>query len=463
MSLFLAYPFAAALRSVPNKNVKHFLSFFVGFVLCQWIFEYDWIHTFISSGVTYLICLLAPKKSVASLVFIWAMGYMTMSHIYRMYVSYLSGVFDFTGTQMVLTMKLTSFAYNYYDGTADRERVFKDHEDKKVAKIYAERKRFAIQKLPNLLEYFGYVYCFTCILAGPAFEFNDYIHAIDGSAYEVPDKLKKEGKDSKPPSPTLPGLGRLAVGIVTLVGHLVMSARFPMKNFYNVEIIRNTTMFQRYLNTYIALFGERLKYYFVWKIAEGSSIMAGFGFEGYDENGKSKGWSAVENIDIWGFESAANIQQLSRAWNKRTQGWLERYTYNRQGRSLLITYFVSAFWHGLYPGFFFFFLSVPLMTEIERAAREKLNPIFAPGYNGYSLSTYPKTAMANIYWMFCWVMTTLSMNYIAQVFSMQSGERCLLAWGSYYHFPHILMIVVFIVLKMMPKTAKKKETSTKSE
>jgi len=39
--------------------------------------------------------------------------------VYRMYVSYMSGIFDFTGTQMVLTMKLTSFAYNMFDGHYD--------------------------------------------------------------------------------------------------------------------------------------------------------------------------------------------------------------------------------------------------------------------------------------------------------------------------------------------------------
>jgi hypothetical protein len=63
------------------------------------------------------------------------MGYMTGAHVYRMYVSYMSGIFDFTGTQMVLTMKLTSFAYNLYDGTADKKRVFAKHEDKRLARV----------------------------------------------------------------------------------------------------------------------------------------------------------------------------------------------------------------------------------------------------------------------------------------------------------------------------------------
>jgi hypothetical protein len=52
----------------------------------------------------------------------------------------LSRPFPLPGTQMVLTMKLTSFAYNLYDGTADRKNVFAVHDDKKKIKIYADRK-----------------------------------------------------------------------------------------------------------------------------------------------------------------------------------------------------------------------------------------------------------------------------------------------------------------------------------
>ena len=75
------------------------------------------------------------------------------------------------------------------------------------------------------------------------------------------------------------------------------------------------------------------------------------------------------------FHITTLTQTLSRVWNKRTQGWLERYTYLRTGRSLTATYFISAFWHGLYPGFFLFFMSIPLMTNIERLIKVR-TPIF---------------------------------------------------------------------------------------
>lgn len=97
LGLFLVYPFAAILLALPGKNLKHLFSFVVGLVLVQWIFGPDWIHTFASSLITYLICAIFPGKYSASAAFIFVMGYMTAAHIYRMYVSYLTGEFDYTG------------------------------------------------------------------------------------------------------------------------------------------------------------------------------------------------------------------------------------------------------------------------------------------------------------------------------------------------------------------------------
>ena len=40
----------------------------------------------------------------------------------------------------------------------------------------------------------------------------------------------------------------------------------------------------------------------------------------------------VSNIDIMTFETSCNVATNTRAWNKRTQGWLERYVYMRTGK-----------------------------------------------------------------------------------------------------------------------------------
>ena len=432
----------------------------------QWIYGADWIHSFITSVVTYFLCLIVPKKHIHTAIFVWAMSYMTMSHVYRMYVSYMSGIFDFTGTQMVLTMKLTSFGYNLYDGTHDHKKVFAVYDpvaEKKKSRVYKDRKKFAIEELPSMLEFFGYIFCFTCILAGPAFEYNDYLQSINGSAFDN-EKDRKEGKKTAEPGSLLEGLKRLVIGVVSLVAHMQLAARFPLPNCYNPQwIAENPSMVYRYLFTWAALFADRLKYYFAWKVAEGASVLGGFGFQGYDKEGKVVGWSGVENIEILGFEMATNVQNLSRAWNKRTQGWLERYTYHRSGESLFATYFVSAIWHGLYPGFFLFFMSVPLVTNIQRLIKQKINPYIIPGYDNFNYKSAPDSIVTKVYWVVSFILTTLAVSYIVQVFSMSSWENCMTALGSYNHYGHIGIIMVYVLLELIPGPKREKKDSAGKE
>jgi hypothetical protein len=458
--------------------MKHLYSMTVGILLMQWIFGSDWIHSFISSLVTYILCLIFPRKYLGVGVFIWAMTFMTFCHIYRMYISYMSGIFDFTGTQMVLTMKLTSFAYNLYDGTADRQKVFHDSEkfEGSKAKVYKIRKQYAIESLPNPLEFFGYIFCFTCLLAGPAFEYQDYAKSIDGKIFEKQTHKGHHGHQSHPhphqhpshkptkePSSVFAGFQCLVVGIFFMVTHLILVAKFPFPIIGNKGWIEaHPNHVERFLYTIAAAFTERTKFYFAWKVAEAASVFAGFGFQGYDDSDKIIGWHGVENVDIIGVETACNIQNSTRCWNKRTQGWLERYTYSRTGNSLVITYFVSALWHGLYPGFFFFFMFMPVLTTIERGWRTHINPLILPGYDGRNYASAP-SGIRDVYWILCTIGTYLTISTVVQTFSLGSWENCHNALGSYYYGPYIFWVVLAGILSIIPAPRKPKATTKKTD
>mmetsp|Transcript_31851 Transcript_31851/g.23568 ORF Transcript_31851/g.23568 Transcript_31851/m.23568 type:complete len:539 (+) Transcript_31851:74-1690(+) len=473
ISLFLVYPLALTLYYLPGKGLKHLFSFVVGFLMVQWIFGPDWIHTFITSLATYLMTRIIPGKSMPVIVFIVIVSYMVLAHGYKMYTSYLSGIFDFTGTQMVLTMKLTSYAWNIYDGIHDRKKVFAENADPKD-RVLASRRKYAIKKYPNIIEFFGYIYCFTCILAGPAFEYSDYAAAIDDSAFEVPDAGKKDDNAAdkkkrvvKRPLTLIAGLTRLLMGVVCMVLYLKVTPLYKLTTLYDKEFIATHSFLERLAHLLLSMFGERQKYYFAWKVAEGASILAGFGFEGYTADAsKTPGFGGVENIDIIGFETATNIATATRVWNKRTQGWLERYTYQRTNRSLIITYLVSALWHGLYPGFFCVFLSMPLVTEVERLIRAKINPLFIPSYDPKDPKSYPSTPAGLFYKFICWIGSILTMNYVAQTFSMGSLERSLTALGSLHYCGHIAFAVSYVLLSLLPTPrsgSKKSAEKTKAQ
>ena len=55
------------------------------------------------------------------------------------------------------------------------------------------------------------------------------------------------------------------------------------------------------------------------------------------------------------------------AWNVGTNKWLRLAAYDRlKSHRLLLTYVLSAVWHGCYPGYYFTFLNGALFTFVSR-------------------------------------------------------------------------------------------------
>jgi hypothetical protein len=483
ITLFAAYPLMVIFRFLPGKLLKHIMSAGVGAFFVQWVFGPDWIHSFVAATLTYLICALGPKKSVGSIVYFVVLGYMVGCHAYRMYVNYLAGTpyhmfpLDFTGIQMVITMKLTSFGYNVQDGYSMKSRAPVAGDDKLMdkkavaaKKLWEKRAKYAIKKLPNPLEFFSYAFCFAQLMVGPAFEFTDFIASLDSTHLgSGPSNLKVEdnekpaflkGKNSVTDmNAGVAAIHRMLLGVACMAGYLYLNGNgYSTHHAYDTTWIASRDWWVRGAFIYVCMCSERFKFYFIWKMSEGANILGGFGFQGYEADGKTAlGFRGVENIDILGFEFSTSVQTLSRAWNKGTQAWLERYTYSRTGRSVFITYFVSAIWHGLYPGFFLFFLSVPVLTEIERDFKAKINPMVVPAYDGRNVDTYPKGAVPSVYWFLCWVGKLVAMNYVTQTFSMGYLVNSMTALGSYNHVPHITFVALAVVLKLIPGPKKKKE------
>jgi D-alanyl-lipoteichoic acid acyltransferase DltB (MBOAT superfamily) len=379
---------------------------------------------------------------------------MIACHAYTIWASDITK-FDHTGTQMVITMKLTSFAYNLYDGTFDRKRVFETvYEDRRKARVYAGRKRFAVEGMPSLLEFLGYVYCFPSMIAGPAFEYMDYKRSLSQVVFNL------KGAIVPPSNATMLSLRKLAIGLFFLVLHLAVGQFVHYDMIHDPAFIASHGIAYRLGYTVLLLYQIRFKYYFLWKVSEGACIMAHLGFEGYDSEGKQLGWGEVDNIDILATETASSLQGLSRAWNKRTQGWLERYTYNRSGNNLILVYFVSAIWHGLYAGYFIFFLTVAFASMVERLTQAKLNPIFLPSYDGKSDASAGNGIVAFLYWNVCRLSQMLTMTYVTMAFALHKWEKVYRVYQSYNHFYHILLIVAYVVLTVIPaKKVKKDKTA----
>merc|ERR1712176_519953 len=159
------------------------------------------------------------------------------------------------------------------------------------------------------------------------------------------------------------------------------------------------------------------------------------GFDGFDEKGNAKGWSVACNANIPGFELASNTASMSKEWNKKTSLWLNRYVYIRTNGNLMAVYSLSAFWHGFYPGYYLFFLSVPLVTVCERIGRKKISPYFSDNAFNHMCSVF---------------LTSLFTEYTVAPFVLLALDRSWDVWKSHYFFGHIACVVFYVIMSFVP-------------
>ncbi|CAG8645127.1 6432_t:CDS:10 [Cetraspora pellucida] len=284
----------------------------------------------------------------------------------------------------------------------------------------------AIRSLPPFLEFLGYVFFFGGFLVGPSFDFMDYRRFVNMEMYRVDktDKIDKTNNDKNQsikgysyviPNGSFPAMKKLASGLFFIVCLVTFGGNYSYE----------WTLSEEYKN---------LSYYVIWLIAEGACILSGIGFNGYDENGNAK-WNRVTNIDFIGYETADNIKQLLESWNMNTNKWLKNYVYLRvtpPGQkpnffSTIITFGVSAVWHGFYPGYYLTFIGGAFMQNLHRKIHRTVRPIFL---------TTRFAPYKPLYNFLGWLTTQFFINYLVISFVLLSldsiGKFCkrIIAFGG---------------------------------
>ena len=102
-------------------------------------------------------------------------------------------------------------------------------------------------------------------------------------------------------------------------------------------------------------------------------LASGLAYNGIDEQTKELKFNKVTNVNIKGLILTDKVKNFLASWNISVHEWLKNYVFMRklptdpkkrgQGIPLasLLTFSVSAIWHGFYPGFLLFFFGGFLM------------------------------------------------------------------------------------------------------
>ncbi|KAF9540746.1 lysophospholipid acyltransferase [Mortierella hygrophila] len=449
-ALFLGYPLAFAFRLLPanNPNLKHIASVVTSFFLIVVVVNdlVGLMHLLGSSIAVWRIMGVVEGKWGPRLVFIGVMLHMSVSHLIRQFNDYRGYKLDHTGPQMILTMKLTSWAFNVYDGRRN---------PKELSRYQQEH---AITTFPSLLHYLSYVFFFPAVLVGPSFEYMDYIRFIELSQFRDP----KTGKIHWPAGRVMASMKSFFFSLIALASLATIGPKLDILWTLS-PAWRALPWVLRFGYIQLAAFAARFKYYAVWKMAEGACIMAGFGYNGQDPKTGESRWDATSNINVWAYETGESIKALADSWNMGTNKWLKHSVYFRVVSpgskpgplETFATFGVSAFWHGFYPGYYLMFASSAAALTAGKMLRSHLRPRFVSATSGKTPAWY------NIMGM---LLTQSTINYLSVSFLLLTFTDSIEVWKNLYFVVHIgITVVIVLVPVVFPVKRKSKKLQQETE
>lgn len=337
-------------------------------------------------------------------LFIGLLVHLSLCHLVRQWRDSEDDPTDQTTVLMLLLIKLSSFAFDITDAISylrshstlnlneqqggQKGRIqtrSKTAAAAKTANISSdpshqiseaedrEAKMASLARYPGLLEFIGYIFFFPGVLVGPTISFWEYRQFVEESGPFA------QIAAASPGSSVLKGRKRRALRLfLTSMGCLVLYSifqdRITVKGFFADERVLQMSLPFRLAYLHLAVMVVRLKYYFAWMVSEGAHVLIGIAYRPSPTTGRPL-WDRTMNISMRRIECASDFRRVVADWNVCTNRWLYTYVYKRIAtnyygssrkpagfRASLVTYVVSAIWHGFYPAYYAVFVTGAFYT-----------------------------------------------------------------------------------------------------
>ncbi|CCH58751.1 hypothetical protein TBLA_0A09670 [Henningerozyma blattae CBS 6284] len=452
LCLLGSFSFNAILKRLPDEKIR-WKCIYIILVSLFYLFGLlslyrGFITLMISTSFTYFITRFYRSRFMPHLNFLFVMGHLAISHIHsEFFVPNASQIIDITGSQMVLVMKLSAFAWSYYDGAIASKFEYDQLTD--------YQKSRAIKKHPSILKFLAYTLFYPTLLTGPSFDFADFDSWLNCEIFKDLPDLKKPKNRFNPskrrqiPKNALLAFAKVLQGLLWMALSIAAPSVVSVKYLLNKNLFMQRSFFFRIHYLYLLGFSFRFKYYAAWTISEASCISCGLGYNGYDKKTQKIKWDRVQNIDIWGVEMAQSTHQSFESWNMNTNKWLKNYVYLRVTkpgqkpgfRATLFTFLTSAFWHGTRPGYYLSFATGALYQTCGKFFRRNIRPIFL-AEDGVTPLRFKW-----IYDAICFYVIKLAFGYLCQPFVILDFKDSINAWKSVYFYIHFLVILVFFLFR----------------
>ncbi|XP_054266033.1 lysophospholipid acyltransferase 6-like [Macrosteles quadrilineatus] len=427
-----------------SQEVRHGVGLLVGLIMGYFAFGRQAVHLAGLPALCYLVLRTQDPHIFQSLVLAVSMFYLSCIHIHRQIYDYGSLTLDITGPLMVIVQKVTSLAYNLHDGITQEEG------------LTTTQKYYAIRKMPSTLEYFAYIFHFQVLMAGPVVFYRDYIDYINGDNFLKHTDLSGDNMQAKlmlEPSPTKCVIKKISASVLCALLFVTLVSSFPISKVKEDEFIDRTSVVSQLCYLSIATLLIRFKYYHAWLLADAICNLSGLGFNGYSSDGSPK-WDLISNVDVFRFEFGTSLKETIEYWNKGTNVWLRMIVYDRcKNYRTLLTYALSSFWHGFYPGYYLTFAGGALFTFASRAVRHSVIR--------HSFQT--SSAMKNLYDFITMITTRLVVTYITFSFVVLEFWPSFRIYRNMYFSLHLLGVAALLVLPIFPAGTRRQPSPIKDQ
>lgn len=427
-----------------SPHVKQYGGAAVGVLLTLATCHVHVVHSVITILGTWLILKLSPR-SCHFLVLGWTFSYLLFFRTVTYFEIPVPTPFT-NAVQLLLTLKLVSLANEVQE--------FCQHKKQDVTSFSKPSAINVIPKIPSLLEMFLYSYCYIGLMTGPFYRYrtyNDWLHQIDSTS--IPSWK--------------PLVTRLKVAPIYGVMFLIVSSYFPLDYVKNDEFYDRAFLYRLFYMVPI-FFVFRMRFYVAWIFAECGCIAAAFGAYPVAAKSRSGGgptveyavlernaegekveiaydYETVKNIDCRGADFCVKVKDGMRYWNMSVQWWLAQYIYkNAPIRSFVAgnawTMLISAYWHGIHPGYYLSFLTIPLCLAAEGAMEAGLRR---------HLSDSGKMIFDWIHWF----LKMRAYDYMCMGFVLLTFSDTVRYWRSIYFLVQVLAVALLVAGRILAMTA----------
>ncbi|KAG8140499.1 hypothetical protein E2320_003209 [Naja naja] len=206
-----------------------------------------------------------------------------------------------------------------------------------------------------------------------------------------------------------------------------------VSHFFPLDYVRSNAFYERGLPFRLfymvpIFFVFRMRFYVAWLCAESADREASS--IAYD-------YETIKNIDPHGTDFCVKIKDGMRYWNMTVQWWLAQYIYKSAPFHSYVmrsawTMLISAYWHGIHPGYYISFLTIPLCLAAEGAME-----------SGFLKHLSPSGRLWGDWIQ--WFMKMRAYDYMCMGFVLLTFEDTIRYWSSIYYCIHVGAVFFFLL------------------